>query len=651
MRKFIPFILIFLTVKAFSQNNKLDVYNLNFGELSKLKIVTASKTEQDIEEVPSTIRVITASEISDRGYFTLDELLSDLPGFQFRNIMSLNSYIFQRGIPNQNNLTLVLIDGVQLNELNSGGFYGGGQYNLANIERVEVVYGPSSVAYGTNAVSGIINIITKKALKNQGEIRTLAGSFNTFNSNASFNYINEKKSLGFMVSGMAKRSDKADLRGAAGDNNWTALIDNYENDYSFGIKLNLKGFTLGTNLLQKQTSTATFQKSTGTIYRDYGTFWNIRFLNNFLKYENPFSDKLKLSTILYNRNTTVLKNSIYYVVDTAQIGYYRPNNLTGIESVLNFNSKKNFSVTGGIVLEYEQLANGPSQTFSNSPLVKPPTPSKPEMHNNFLASVFVEPRLIIFNSLFLSGGIRFDQSTVYDQVLTPRVGLRYNLGKHSFRATYAEAFRAPKPWDYTDGLGNPDLLPEKMRSFEAAVSFKVFRNFDIDITGYRNRLLNGIYKEFSGEKYKWINSSEIITKGAELFLHYSTRLTEVVVNYTYTYSDNEKGKHVAEISNHSANASLTYSFMHKWKINFRANFMGERENPKLISATNSYMIDPSLIFHGALTWLPVEGLTLQLIGKNLFNTEYYHTSNRSPERYRQPQRTILFSVGYCFNNE
>jgi len=150
-----------MTVKVFSQNN-VDVYNLNFGELSKLKIVTASKTEQNIGEVPTSIRVITASEISDKGYFTLDEMLSDLPGFQFRNIMSLNSYVFQRGIPNQNNLTLVLIDGVQLNELNSGGFYGGGQYNLANIERVEVVYGPSSVAYGTNAVSGIINIITKK---------------------------------------------------------------------------------------------------------------------------------------------------------------------------------------------------------------------------------------------------------------------------------------------------------------------------------------------------------------------------------------------------------------------------------------------------------------------------------------------------------
>jgi len=65
-----------------------------------------------------------------------------------------------RGAPSQNNLILVLIDGIQINELNSGGFYGGYQYSLQNVKQIEVVYGPSSALYGTNAISGIINIIT-----------------------------------------------------------------------------------------------------------------------------------------------------------------------------------------------------------------------------------------------------------------------------------------------------------------------------------------------------------------------------------------------------------------------------------------------------------------------------------------------------------
>ena len=78
-------------------------------------------------------------------------------------MVSINSYVFQRGVPSQNNLIVLLVDGIQINELNSGGFYGGGQYNLSNVERIEVVYGPASALYGTNAISGIVNIITKNS--------------------------------------------------------------------------------------------------------------------------------------------------------------------------------------------------------------------------------------------------------------------------------------------------------------------------------------------------------------------------------------------------------------------------------------------------------------------------------------------------------
>ena len=143
--------------------------------------------------MPTTIRIINSEEIKSRGYFTLEEVLSDLPGFQFRNILGVNSYVFQRGIPNQNNLTLILIDGVQINELNSGGFYAGGQFNLANIEKIEVVYGPSSVAWGTNAVSGIINIITKKAKNSLNELHAAAGSFETTEADFAYSHISKDK--------------------------------------------------------------------------------------------------------------------------------------------------------------------------------------------------------------------------------------------------------------------------------------------------------------------------------------------------------------------------------------------------------------------------------------------------------------------------
>jgi len=635
---------------SFPQSDSLDIYNLDFSQLSKLKITSTSKSPQNLGEVPSTIFVITATEIKEKGYFTLEEALSDLPGFQFRNILGINSYVFQRGIPSQNNLILLLIDGIQVNELNSGGFYGGGQYNLSNVERIEVIYGPASVAYGTNAISGIINIITKSAEEKQLAMNSLIGTFNTVATDIGFGCITKKKNFGIRVSGMYKQTDKADLRGKAGDYNWTDLMENYENDYSFDLKIQAKNFTLGTNCLQKQSSVATSYKSMGTIYIDHGSFWNIRFLNNYLKYNKKINDQLTFSSALYNRNATVLDNTVL-VVDTAQIGNYRPSNLTGLENVINYNSNKFIAVTVGITLEYEQLAQIFSETYSSSPDVRPPTPEKPAMENNYLASFFLEPRLTLLKNLYLSGGFRFDQSSIYDQVLTPHAGLIYNFHDQIFRFSYAEAFRAPKPWDYNDGIGNNSLLPEKMRSLEAAMTFSLFNNYKLDFIGYRNRLDNAIIKQFIDEGYRWVNDGEINTEGIEIYFRYLSKKLTSSINYTFNQSYNENDEFVPEISKHSGNASATYHFSNHIKINLRANYIGERKNPKMIESTHSNYVDPCLIFYGTLSLLNYKGFTVQFIVKNILNKEYYHTSNREPDRYRQPQRTIMVSVGYTMNTK
>ena len=126
---------------------------LDLEALLDIEVVTASKRKQTTSRVPATVRVITAEQIRARGYLRLDQALAGLPGIQFRDILGINSYVFVRGVPNQNNLALILVDGLEMNELNSGGFYGGGHYNLGNVQRIAVVYGPGSAMYGTNAVS------------------------------------------------------------------------------------------------------------------------------------------------------------------------------------------------------------------------------------------------------------------------------------------------------------------------------------------------------------------------------------------------------------------------------------------------------------------------------------------------------------------
>lgn len=644
------FLLIFLFLTLYnylrSESSEQDLYELSLTELSQIKVSSVSKVSEYINEVQSTVYIITKEEIKEKGYFSIDEVLSDIPGFQFRNIQGFNSYTFQRGIPNQNNLILMLIDGVQINELNSGGFYGGYQYNLSNVDRIEIISGPSSAVYGTNAVTGVINIITKSALINQFEVNARAGTFNTLGADFNYSYTNEKKDFGVRLAAMAKHTDKTDLKGDAGDNNWSDLLNNFEKDYSVDFKINWMNFTFGTNFINEKSSMATNEKSVGTIYRDFGTLWNIQFLNNYLNFRSKFTDNFEFSSTLYNRNTTVLDNTIYYVLDTGQVGCYRPNNLTGIENIFQYNIASFLSLVGGLTFEYEQLAKNYSYSYSNSIYEKPEPPDKPEMEHNYLTSIFIEPKINISNSFYLTTGIRYDNSSIYDQVLTPSIGVSYNYLNHRIRFSYSEAFRAPKPWDYYNGLGNPGLESERMKTFEAALNLAFTSNYRFDIVAYRNSFINAITKDFIGDNYRWINEGEINTLGFELWLSSAYENFKYSLNYTFTDSRNKDDNYIPEISKHTANASITYLFNKDISLNFRANYVGKRENPVIISSTNSKQVDPFIIFHSTLSLMNFKGLTIQLIAKNLFNTKYYHTSNRTPDRYRQAERSFLFSVSY-----
>lgn len=627
-----------------AQEEPTTLYDMDLKDLSRVQISSATKIAQSLSEIPATVHVITAEDIRVQGYLTLDEALQDLPGFQFRNILGINSYAFQRGVPNQNNLTLVLIDGVQVNELNSGGFYGGGQYNLDNVDRIEIVQGPASVVYGTNAVAGIINIITRDALTPQTSAGALVGSFNTYAAHAQAAVTNEARTFGVRLAAMLKNSDKADLKGKAGDGNWSDRMENGERDYALDLKIQCPAVTLGASLMQKQTTTATQVKGVGSPYRDYGTLWNIRFFNASARYSGSLSPSLTLSSTLYHRNTTVLDNSIYWVLDTARIGYYRPNHMTGWESVLDLTLGEAAACTGGLTLEFESLARNASMTTSAGPDLDPPTPPAPDMVHTSTISLFVEPRLRLASGLSMSGGLRFDHSSVYDNVLTPRLGLSYVFGPSILRLSYAEAFRAPKPWDYSDGIGNPSLDAERMRSLETSFGTPLFDDLRIEIAAYVNHLEGAFIRQTTAQGSWWDNAGMVKTQGLEFTARYHGQGLNASVNYTYTNSRNEAGSAVDEISPHTANLGIIIPLIDPLTLSLRGNFTGERPNPSFIPSVNSSTIAASFILHATLTAHDVLGCTIQLSVRNLLDTEYYHSSNRDPERYRQPQRGIRLSA-------
>jgi len=627
--------------------------SMSLKQLGEIEIVKGAKIPQRQTDIPAVVRIITAEQIKVRGYMSLEEALSDLPGFQFRDIQGFNTYSFIRGAPNQNNLTLLLIDGIPINELNSGGFYGGLQHNLANIKRIEVSYGPASALYGTNAISGTINLITfnpdDKAAQG-AYVSVTAGSFDTRNIDFRTASYDEEQQLGYSFSTALKTTAKADLAGAEGDNNWGAGFENYEDDISFDAKVKYKDFDFGLVYQDKKTSNTTFTKTVGTSRLDNGPFWQIHFLNFWAKHKYVLNDKAILKSQLYYRDTTVPDDTTPTIISPMpppgeRHRWYRPGEMYGLEEQLSYQFSDQFNLTGGIVFEHERLADAFSKTTSGFNSI-PPSPPEPNSVNTDLTSLYLQAQYKLTEQLETTLGIRYDDSNYYGEVTTPRVALVYNKDNFVAKLLYSEAFRAPKPWDFTFGVGNPALESEEMRSNEVYMGYFYSENTQAELSLYANYISGILVKDGSGTYF--INQGELNVHGAEITLSHKNKNLKSYINYTFNDSYDENGNEMPEISKHMMNLGGTYYFSDHLQFDLSANYLGERKNTKVIPATGNDMIDDALILNANLLYRHHSGWDFSFIVKNILDKEYYHSSNLQPERYRQPQRTFLLKLQYKF---
>jgi outer membrane receptor protein involved in Fe transport len=161
-----------------------ELYNMSLEELLHVKIVTASKSEETVRDAPAIVSVVTAKEIESYGASNLAEVLDRVAGlYMIGSFLLTNNMPTIRGETNAHWSTkvLVLINGRPYRD----SYLGGNQVEVFNaypldiVERVEVIRGPGSVLYGTNAFTGVINVILKKSRKNNFQTTTRYGSFNT----------------------------------------------------------------------------------------------------------------------------------------------------------------------------------------------------------------------------------------------------------------------------------------------------------------------------------------------------------------------------------------------------------------------------------------------------------------------------------------
>mgnify|MGYP001064737453 CR=1 FL=1 len=169
----------------------------NFSSIGKL-VLTGTSQPVPIENSVNRVRTISQEKIQSLAAVSLQDVLVNEVNIQISQDAQLGAGLSLRGIGGQH--IKVLIDGVAMIGRNDGAL-DLGQINMNNVERIEIIEGPMSIIYGTDAIGGVINIITKAPTKNSKEIKLQQyfGSLGTFNTHASISYGRQKHLFNFNI--------------------------------------------------------------------------------------------------------------------------------------------------------------------------------------------------------------------------------------------------------------------------------------------------------------------------------------------------------------------------------------------------------------------------------------------------------------------
>ncbi len=439
-------------------------------------VFSASKYEQKVTKAPASISIVTADEIKKYGYRTFGEIISSLKGFYNTNDRNYG-YIGSRGFglpADYNTRLLLLIDGHRYNEniYDSFDTTAGFPIDIDLIERVEVVRGPSSSLYGSNAFFGVINLITKRGRDQQGaNITASYGSFDAYKTRVSYgdrfsNGIEVFLSGTFFDSQGNDRLYYKEFDDPATNN---GIVDNNDGEQAKKIMgtISWGDFTLQGLYVnrQKDIPTASF----GTLFNnpDFNTKDQRSYIA--LKYDHTFDNQLNLqSRISYNTYDydgdypyDYSEDDTPFIVNNQDLshGQWWHAEIQATQSLWD-----DHRVTVGSEIQHnfdQYQTNFDLETYIESDA------------STYRWAFFIQDEYSITDYLTLNTGVRYDYFSIFGDTINPRVGLILNPWEQtSIKLLYGTAFRAPNQYElnYQDNnnfsLAQDKLKPEKLETLE-----------------------------------------------------------------------------------------------------------------------------------------------------------------------------------------
>lgn len=602
-------------------------------------VITATMSEKALTEAPGSIEVITSEDIKSINAFNVADVLELAAGLVVSQESGRILMPSIRGARSKH--SLILIDGRRI-AVGFNDMVDIRQIPVSIIDRIEIVRGAASALYGSDALGGVVNIITKSCPDElSGEISAKYSYNNDAdakNYSGSILFGGPFNNSRFLISAEKVHKDGWDLTGSLPDDRFENaplyLAGKFEHYFSDNDNL-----TAGFEYTENTYEGLQQRGPGGARVRTY----NEKRTGYFIKYNRRFRDIHKIMFRINQSDYGMDMSFDPYVKDGER---ETDQNLTQFEvqySGINFN---NHLITAGAEIRKEEVED----IQLDGDVI--------EKENMTNISIFVQDEFNITDPLYLVLGLRYDNHNEFGNRFTARTSSVYNINNNSrIKAGLSQGFRAPSLTElYLTTLrrrgrdeyaGNPDLKPEKSLNYELGFEGN-YNRFYFGLTGFYNEIENLIESVFDtstgsggnrSDYYNWENIAESTIKGLETVV--GVQLSNCFTfdgNFTFMDIDNKTTSgDIGAQPKQKGFLRLSYNNNQlQIKSNIQLNYTGRKvydENNRFSYAVYNYYFSKGFN----------DNLSLFAGIDNVFNKNYEHD-----DRTRLDPRSYYGGVNYKF---
>lgn len=596
-------------------------------------VVTATRTESKMVDVPVNTTVISAEKIADRHYLDVADVLKDVPG---ATVMDTGVGAYEKKVVlNGDERVLVLVDGKRVNidmgTMSRASYDLNQMPDVSLIERIEVVKGHGGALYGSDAVGGVVNIITKKMDHSYGKVSMGFGSHQARDAKAMYT-VKEGKT-GVMVAASKYKQGYHEYKDAKTEANkrWPAA-STYENE-----KVSVK-------LSQELSETSNLE-----LGYDFSKFEGVRSYSTKAK-SASFSNK-KTNDFYAKYNWTVNdKDQGFIQLYRNKYDYYNAGDMyetdTGFEAQQNITLSDNNRLVVGASYRKAKALNATSYTAEKS------------INNK---AVFVSDQWEFAPSWTLDAGVRYDKHSTAGSKTTWSAGLnkKFDENSHAY-FNWGQVFKAPTLDDlyyysyyyddrnkYTyESYGNPNLKPEKGDTWTIGYGTKIADKTSVNISYFQSKLEDAIDWDTTNSDNASVSIVRNVDKqkknGMELSVaHELNDNWDLEASYTYIrVKNNDQGSGYVRDANYIPNMYRFGVRYHDDLWNADLFLRGGSGADKSAYVDSKYMtLDMSVAYKAT------KDLSFYAKGYNLFNKAYAESAGIDGGTYKYPAQGRRFIIG------